>query len=66
MPVRGTSPAQIWLHCDPSDLSRLLPRVLDVMRICQRSPSAMAGTSSDSMAGLSAPDLTVQYTIAAQ
>jgi hypothetical protein len=54
MPVRGTSPSQIWLYRDPSDPFRLFPRVIDVVRLCQQSPSAMAGTSSDLMAALSA------------
>jgi hypothetical protein len=61
VPVRGTFLSQIWLHRDPSDPFRLFPRVIDVVRICKRSPSAMAGTSPDLMAALSASEYTVQY-----
>ena len=60
-PVRGTFPSQIWLYRDPSDPFRLVPRIIDVVRLCQRSPIAMAGTRPDLLAALSAPDHTVQY-----
>ena len=60
-PVRGTFPSQIWLYRDPPDPFRLVPRVIDVVRLCQRSPSAMAGTRPDLLAALSVPDHTVQY-----
>lgn len=53
MSVRGTFPSQIWLHHDPPDPFRLVPRAVNVVRLCQRSSSAVAGTSPDLMAPLS-------------